>query len=599
MAKHPIYETNVRQSLEVRLQKISKAWQKKQEAPLKHEQKLLALWASGFFDLGYEREHLINLIDRGVFTIVPYLIEGNPRIMVETLVGNLRPWAYTTQLALNFLINKMKLADRVFIPVAINSMFGAGITRTFSQYDRVISLEDEIIKIGTPVIKVIHDSDYIGDPAAKSRDDFILEGDIYKLPTEYAKDLFAGKVNGMQVADYIQPDCKLNSLMKNYSPEEISSPDFDPNRLSLRDYTTFIDIYLYDEGTTVTIMPDGQKAVILREVEEDGPEGTPYDYLGYKYFPGTTSPIPPAWAWHDLDVTMNILAKTAREQAEAQKDIIVTTAGNKDLAGKATNAKNLDVIIAKSASRDDLQKISLGGVNPDNYNWMGFAEQEFTKTGANPDVLGGRGAQAPTLGQEQMVFQNASRIVNNMYTRWHEFMTSVIRKLAWRVWTDPTVYIPVINEIPGVGDLPIVFSQADRVGDYYDFVFNLIPYSTQRTSPEVKYQKLMGFMTQWVLPTYQFAAMQGAELDVPTVTRILSDYLGFENFNQFYHTAIPHELSGIGYQMQPIGGERPKGPTVGSKPSGQTNDTFGASESSRTANMNQQQQRTGGGLAGV
>jgi len=599
MAKtHELYAEDKRQPFEVRLQKLSRAWQKKQEASLKHRQKLLALWASGFFDLGYEREHLINLIDRGVFTIVPYLIEGNPRIMVETLVGNLRPWAYTTQLALNFLINKMKLADRVFIPAAINSMFGAGIVRTFTEYDRVISLENEIIKAGTPSIKVIDDSDYIGDPAAKSRDDFILEGDIYKLPTEYARDLFARKVNGVQIADLIQPDCKLNSLMKNYTPEEISSPDFDPNRLSLRDYSTFIDLYLYDEGVTVTIMPDGRTAKILREVEEDGPQGTPYDYLGYKYFPGTTTPIPPAWAWHDLDVTMNILAKTARQQAESQKDLIFVEAINKEIGTKATNAKNLDVMVAKNP-KDGINKVSLGGVNPDNYNWMNFAETEFTKTGANPDVLGGRGAQAPTLGQEQMVFQNASRIVNNMYTRWHEFMTSVIRKLAWRVWTDPTVYIPIIHEIPGIGDLPIVFSQADRVGDYYDFVFNLIPYSSQRTSPEVKYQKLMAFMTQWVLPTYQFAAQQGTQLDVPTVTRILSDYLGFENFNQFYHTAVPHELSGIGYQMQPIGSQRPQGPTVGSKPAGkfgQTNDTFGASEASRTANKEQQQQRTGGGL---
>ena len=183
-----------------------------------------------------------------------------------------------------------------------------------------------------------------------------------------------------------------------------------------------------------------------------------------------------------------------------------------------------------------------------------------------------------------------------MHTRFQGFMTSIINKLAYKVLQDPSEYIPLMHHIPGVGELPKVFSSADKVGDFYDFVFKITPYSTQRTSPEVLAQKLMGFMTQWVLPTYQFAAQQGAELDVPTVTRILSDYMGFENFNQFYRTAIPHELAGIGYQMQPLGQEqRPKGPNVGSKSPGQQNDTFGASEPSRTANMNQQQQRTGGG----
>lgn len=575
---------------EVRCQKLVQAWQKRQETALEKRQKLLALWASGFFDKGYSREHLINLIDRGVFTVVPYLVEGNPKVLVETKIANCRPWAFTTQLALNFILDKMNFADRTLIPAAINSMFGAGITRTFTEYDRVINLDDNAIKYGRQVIRVIDDADYIGDVAAKTRDDFILEGDIYKLPTDYAKDLYS------KYADDISSDCKLTS---DYHPEKISSGEWDLNRLSLREYTSFIDLYLYDEGVTITILPYGKTAKILNTVEEDGPGGSPYDFLGYKFFPGSTYPIPPSWAWHDLDVTMNTLAKTAREQAESQKDLLFVPPGNSSLGKKIINAKNLDVMEMSQAG--EIRKESLGGVNPDNYNWMNFAENAFTKAGANPDVLAGRGAQAPTLGQEQMVFANASRIVNNMHTRFQEFMTSIINKLAWRVLQDPSAYVPLIHHIPGVGDLPKIFSSADRVGDFYDFVFSIKQYSAQRTSPEILYQKLMGFMTQWVLPTYQFAAQQGAELDIPTVTRILSDYLGFENFNQWYRTAIPHELQGVPYMMQPLGQEqRPAGPNVGTKKSpGQQNDTFGATLPSREANMRQQQKRTTGTSEGV
>jgi len=561
---------------EKRCQKLAQAWQKKQEPALEKRQKLLALWASGFFDASYGREHLINLIDRGVFTIVPYLVEGNPKILVETNMGNCRPWAFTTQLALNFILDKINFAETVLIPAAINSMFGAGITRTFTEYDRVINLKDDVIKYGKHAIRVIDDADYIGDVAAKTRSDFILEGDIYKLPTDYAKDLFS------KYADEISSDCKLTS---EYHPEKIANGEWDINKLSLREYTTFIDLYLYDENITITILPYGKAAKILHTVEEDGPGQSPYDFLGYKFFPGTTYPIPPAWAWHDLDVTMNILAKTAREQAESQKDILFVPPGNEDLGKKVTNAKNLDVMEAMNS--ESIRKESVGGVNPDNYNWMNFAETEFTKTGASSDVLAGRGAQAPTLGQEQMVLANASRIVNNMYTRWHGFMTSIINKLAWKVWTDPKEYIPLIHHVPGVGDLPRVFSPADRVNDFYNFIFKIIPYSAQRTSPEMMYQKLSGFITQWIIPTYQFAAQQGAELDIPLVTRIMSEYLGFEHFNQWYRSAIPHELQGISYQMQPIKNQF-----------GQQNDTFGASEPSRNANKQQQQQRTTGSAEG-
>ncbi len=571
---------------EKRCQRLVEAWQKRQEAPLAKRQKLLALWASGFFDESYGREHLINLIDRGVFTIVPYLVEGNPKILVETHMGNCRPWAFTTQLALNFIINKMNLAERVLIPAAINSMFGAGITRTFTEYDRVININDNLIKYGKNVVRVIDDADYIGDVAAKTRDDFVLEGDIYKLPTEYAKDLYS------KYADDISSDCRLTS---EYHPEKISNGQWDLNRLSLREYTTFIDLYLYDEGITITIMPYGKEAKILHTVEEDGPGASPYDFLGYKFFPGATYPIPPAWAWHDLDVTMNILAKTAREQAESQKDLIFVDSQNVDVGKKILTARNLDVLEV-SSPKDGINKVSIGGVNAENYNWMNFAEQSFTKTGASSDVLAGRGSQAPTLGQEQMVFSNASRIVNNMSTRWHGFMTSIITKLAWKVWTNPSEYIAMSHNIPGVGELPKVFASPDKVGDYYDYIFKITPYSTQRTSPDKLYNKMMGFMSQWILPTYQFAASQGAELDIPAATRIMSEYLGIDNFNQWYKTAIPTQQDiGVPFTMQPMGGKK-DGQQKNSV--GQQNDTFGSSAASRTANKDQQQKRTTGNAGG-
>ena len=579
MAKvHELYEKDVRTPFARRLQKLAKAWQRRVEAPLKKRQSLLALWASGYFNDGYTREHLINLIDRGVFTIVPYLVEGNPKVHVETKVPNLRPYAFTTQLAMNHILDEMDFAESVLVPAAINSMFGAGITRIFTEYNRRIDLKNESIKYGKPTVRVIDDANYIGDVVAQTRMDYAYEGDIYKLPTDYAKELYS------KHADLIQADCKLT---ESYHPEKISDGRWDLNRLSLRDYTTFIDIYLYDENVTVTIMPEHGNAVILNEISEDLPGGSPYDVIGYKYFPGTTYPIPPAWAWHDLDVTMNILAKTAKEQAEAQKDIVLVDPQNQDLWKKILTAKNMSVMPA-SNPKELVNVISLGGVNPDNYNWMGFAEQMFTKTGSNPDVLAGRGAQAPTYGQEQMIFANASRIVNNMYSRWHSFMTSILKKLAWKVWTDPYELIPLIHTVPGVGEIPLVYSNADKVGEFYDFVYSVVPYSSQRTSPKQRYQELMGFLVQWILPTYGMAAQQGAAVDIPTVSRILSEYLGFENFTQWYKTAIPQEeISGINFQMMPTKNKNQQG-----------NDRFGASQVSQLANFSQQQERTTGSPQG-
>ena len=566
------------QKFEERLQILSRAWQLKWRDPTEHTHKLLKSYASGFFDVRAARSHPINLIDRGVSTMVPFLVEGTPKLLVESRVPNLRPTARRTQLALNYLTTKkMKLAEDVFIPAATMSMFGGVAVRTFQEYDRIVSLDDEEIKLGTPKVSLIDTADYIGDPAAKTRSDFVIEGDMYRLPTEYAKDIF----------DHPDDIMASGKLVTQYSAEQITSGNFKWSQLNLRDYSVFQDIYIRDERIIVTIMPFGQKPVRLRTIEYEGPGDGPYDYLGYKFFPGCPIPIPPAWAWHDLDVTMNVMARTAREQAESQKNIIVSSPTAKESAKKILNAANMDVIVANNPK--DVQTISVGGVNQENYVWMSFAENEFTKTGGNPDVLGGRGAQAPTLGQEQLVYKNATRITGNMYNRFENFMTSVITKLAYYVWTDPAVYIPVIDKIPGLGEIPVVFSQADKVGDFYDFVFDLKPYSSQRTAPELMYQKLMQFMGSWVLPTAQIAAAQGAQIDIPTATQIMADYAGFDNFNQFYKTVIPNEPGNVDFTMMPNQGasQRPKA----GKAAGQQNDKFGATEQSRAANSAQASQR--------
>jgi len=557
----------------VRLQKMVKLWTSLVEEPLRKRHKLLKALASGFYDEGYTRNHTLNLIDRGVSTLVPYLVEGNPKVLVETKIPRLRPFSFTTQLAMNYFIEKMKLAQNVLIPAALNSMFGMAVVRTSLEWSRNVTLKDETYRIGTPKAILIDDSNYIGDPAAKRIEDFQLEGDIYQLPTEYAKEFF-----GAKYADYIKSDYELKW---DISPRDISASRADRKLYSLREYTTFIDLYLYDEDVVVTIMPEGRKAVILKTVENEFND-SPYDKLFYKNFPEQPYPIPPAWNWNDIDTTINILVDKMKEQAEAQKKILMYEGLAEKDAERIRTAANNSVIRV-----DNIQAVKaeeFGGVSPENYQYVSYIENQFTKQGGTPDVLAGRGAQAPTLGQEQMVYANASRIVNNMVTCFKDFTTSIVKKLAWGFWTDPTVYVPLVKEIPGVATIPVEFANAEEVGDFYDFAFDIIPYSTQRGNPEQKFQKMMMFLTQWILPTMQLSAAQGSSLDINEVNKILAGYLGLDNFNQWYLPAIPSsgDLSGVDYKMLPLGNKS------------QGNDSMGATEGSKMANMFGQQARAGG-----
>lgn len=572
-ANKKIEERDVHQSYAARLQTLSAAWSKKYEGALEHSQRLVRLWASGYFDKGYARWHLINLMNRGVSTVVAYLVEGNPKVLVEPLAPQLRYYARARQLILNYLIEQNNFADEVFIPGATASMFGPAIARTFFEYNRAISKNGEVIKTGIPRVVIIEPCDYIGDPSAKHRKDFAIEGDIYRLPTEYAKDLFGNKF-----ADFIQPDCKLATKFSN--EEFVVKTNYDFNRLAEEEYTTFIDVYHKKEKIIATIMPMGHKAVILKEIEWDGPGDSPYDYLGYKYVPNIPIPLPPAWDWYDLDVTMNVMGQTARVQAESQKNLIVAEPAAKEAAEIALKNKNMNVVIAKGM--DAVKTFSFGGVSPQNYQWMMFAESEFTKSGIPAEVMRGTGAEANTLGQEQMIFANASRIVNNFYTRFHQWMTSILNKWSWAVGQSPNTYVEILDtvKIPGLNDyeLPVYFTKKEKSAQFESFLLKVIPYSTQRTTPELMYQRLFQFMVSWIIPTLQYRQQEGSTIDFAIVDRLLADYGGIENFSQWYKSIIPQESANVDFVMKSKGGQQ--------------NDSMGASLPSREANKNQQQQRT-------
>jgi hypothetical protein len=580
-------QINVKQRYPARLQLLAKAWQDKYEGALLHSQKLQKLWISGYYDKGYSRWHLINLMNRAVSAGLAYLAEGNPKVLIEPIAPSLRTFAYGMRLITNYLIEKNNFAENVLAPGAVASYFGAAVARTFTEYDRCVSINNEKIKVGTPKVTIIEPCDYIGDPSAKIRADFAIEGDMYRLPTTYAKDLFARKDKfGRQIADFIEADCKL---ITKYSSEEITSKEsYDFNKLALEEFTTFIDIYNHKENTIETIMPMGHKAVILKTIES---KINPYDYLGYRYPTNCPVPIPPAWDIYDLDVTTNLIAKSERERAESQKTLIGAEPAGKKAAEAVLKGKNMDVMTIKGM--DTVKQFTFGGVTGEGLGWLQWADQQFQKAGSTTsDIISGKGPTSETLGQDQLVFSNATRMINGYYTKFHNWMESILRKWVNAVMDNPTTYVEILDtvKVPGLGDYeyPVYYSKADKVADFNQLILKVIPYSTQRMTPELRYQRLLQLMTTWTLPTLQLRREQGADIDLQMVDRLLADYGGFDNFPQWYKSSVPTDEPKVDFVL--------KSGQQKTKNVGQLNDSTGALDVSRLANSQGYDQREGTGI---
>jgi hypothetical protein len=568
-------EKNLKKSFTQRVREGAEVWVRSSKPRLRKRNRMIRAWASGYFNQGDKgsKAHTMNLVDRAIGILVPYLAMSNPIVHCEARVPQLKPWAYTTQLAMNHLLDEIKFSSSVMRPAVFNSMFGAGVVKTGVMKEWQSEVLGNSLDIGQPYAVVVDDEDYIGDVSANSRDNNEMEGNYYVMPTAMAKEFF-----GSRHADSICPSFKLHgdTSVTEIVKQNVRGTDYH----TLRSWTRLMDVYLADEGVVITLLADGDYHKILRTTEYDGPEDGPYDFLGYKFAPKQSMPIPPAWGWIDMDTAMNVLINKMRQQAEREKNILAFQPEAQEDAEAMQQA--LDGGSCKVDDINAVKTFQMGGTNPENYNWVTYIEGQFSIQGGNLYQLGGRGSQAETLGQEQMMMTNASRIVDDMHNQVYDFTQSIFRKLAWYIWNDPMIEVPTVKRIEGAGDIEVIYDKYAQEGDFYDFNFKIQPYSMQRFNPSVQGQKLMQFLSAWVLPVMGIAQQQGVQLNIDAATTKIAEYLQLD-IDDIWNSAVPKDGGQVGMgPYQPTQGQvKQKGKF------GQTDDRFGASDASRQGNSMQ------------
>ncbi len=523
---------------------------------------MLRSYASGWFKeykytADYEADekatdpHPINMIDRAVSIQLPYLVGGVQTMKVEPRYNlEYKPFAHTFQQALNQQIRYMKLATRTLEPAVLNSLFSMGITKTGTKKTGTLNVEGYLSEYGSPFSEVVDKANYVYDITAKDREQYEFEGDSYYLPTEYAKELFS------KHADAVVPDFKLyGENTPNASPRTITNPD-KVKYNELHEYTEFYDLWLPKERLVITILPFYKSYYkILRRVQYDGPVSGPYDVLAYKTFPESTIPIPPIYTLMELDAAINTIYAKSRNQAERQKKIGVAEAGNEEDVKTVRDAKDGDMLLLSNVAT--AREMALGGTSPDLYTFLAFSLQQYSEQGGNLNTTGGRTIQADTLGQEELLMANAGRTLNMMSTKVHNFASSIGEKIAFEMWQNPTLQMATITRAAGIIDIPILYDQTEQQGNFTDYELDIQMYSMQRSTPEQKFTKMMQLLNGWSLPTAQLAAQQGKILNIPEVTRDLSNYIDLDT-ESWYLSDTPQaqSISGMNaYQPNSDGSE--------------------------------------------
>ncbi len=532
----------------VKLQRGVKDWQTMTLAMRKARKRMLQHYAAGWYKGEETVSQPINFIDRGIQILGPFLVSNNPKVLVDAKrnLQSHRAFARTMELALEHWLKEMRFAKTSLRPAVINSFFSMGIVKTGLAAEKEVEVGGYWHDYGQPFCDNIDFDDYVGDVAAKRREDMQFEGHKYRISEEFVK------TSGLyKNYDELKP---MIPLYGEQSPESISKDNVKSYQYKeLRKSVELIDLWIPDEGLVCTVAPEGQGNKFLRVTEWDGPEGGPFDVLGYGYFPESPIPIPPVFKWMDLNNVLNTLIKKLKEQAQRSKNVVIyNLAVEQDMEAIEETADG-----GKAGVRnvDDIKEVTLGSINEQLYPLIQYLEQQYSITGGNLYTIGGRSAQADTLGQEQMLQANAAKQLEDMVDQVHAFTKSILEKVAWFLWTDPLIEIPVIKRVGDI-ELDVKYSMDEQEGDFLDYTFDIEPYSMSRMSPEMRYQRLIQLIGSVVLPTAQIAAAQGSMLNPDELIREAARFLDIRNMDRWWTSSMPQLTAMNPYQ--PNGGMNPE-----------------------------------------
>ena len=562
-----------------RLQQAVRRWQEYTKPMRLCRKRMLQHYANGWYSGGtsFHSSMPINLIDRGVSIIAPYLVARNPRCMITPRQGlsnaQLSGFARTFELALAHLFDEIKLSEYTLRPAVIDALFCMGIVKTgVATGVNKIEIMGYLHDLYQPYCDRVDFDDYIGDLTARNRQEMKFEGNKYRLPLWYVQE------SGLyKNTDKLKPDLRLYG--EDTSPELIAKEQVQEwDYHELFPTVELMDIWVVNSNEIVTLPVDGgQGTKILRTTPYDGPESGPYDTFAFRYFPDSIIPIPPVYGWLDQNKFVNTLLNKFREEAEREKRMGVYDLSAAEDAQRLRDA-NSGEMVGIMGGKDSVAEIAVGGAfSNQSFALLEFMLREWSKTGPNLDITGGRGTMAGTLGQEQLLLANAARELDDMASQVQATTASIMKKLAWFLYSTPGIRIPLIKRV-GEYNVPTEFSEETKEGDFLDFTFDFVPYSMNRMNPEMKFQKLMQFVSAFILPTAQIAAQQGTVLDVQKLAQELARYLEITNLEDWYKSAVPNNINLNPYQPKSF------------SPSGVTGETTqgGQGMGSNLNNLNQQ-----------
>jgi len=301
------------------------------------------------------------------------------------------------------------------------------------------------------------------------------------------------------------------------------------------------DIWVAENNTISTMACDQDMPPLIERPWKGGQAG-PYKFLSLGDVPDSVVPASPAINLKGMHDLQNRLHRRMAEDSDAHRKVNTYPPGGDTDAEKLRTAhRNSWHQIADPRS---ITQVEVGGIDQRDMAMASFVQEEYDRFAGNLQAMGGLGAQASTVGQEELIHGAVSRNEADMRMAVVGFAEDCILDLGRLMWEDQTMEIQS-SVTPGNSGVQITtdWTPDHREGQFEDYGFRVEPYSMVFRTPEQKLQETFQMLDR-IAPLWPMFQAAGAILDAEAIVDEIARLKNRPEFRRFITFSTPSAMLG-------------------------------------------------------
>ena len=486
-----------------------------------------------------------NVLAQDVLTYSRALVATNPQLLISTFDPQLRGEVKLLETAANRRLFEIRWQNELE-ELAMDAIFCMAAAK--------IGVEEVNGKL-LSYVDVIGMDDLILDMAANKFSEMAFCGHRFRKPLE---DVLSNPKYDPVALNTLHPSQRSNKNERgDLKVSTITNADTNMDA-EPQDMIDLCELFIPKQRRLITATFENGELGLkpLCQEQYEGPPDGPYEFCGLTKLPGNLIPLSPVAQLFDLHDAINHITQKIIRDAENHKIVNIAQKGTGDDVQKIMNEINGGVAFVDNPNI--LNKLELRGVNKADVAVLMQLMEMQNKQAGNVDVMSGLQSDASTLGQENLLVGNSSKLIQAMQDKMQNFITRIGRAVSWHVWHEAKrEQVAVAHKVGALDTVQQLIPQ----GEFGDYDFSLNVYSMADTTPKQRLAQLDDYMTRTVIPMAPVMAAQGQMVDMRRLTALRAKYTNTPELEEIIvDTPPPDPMQGAGMEQ-----EAPQNPGQGLK----------------------------------